>query len=118
VLLTFCHFYLIYSDVRECKSEHLKYKGEVEMAKRKERQALALSARLAPQASIAEFRGNSMASLEAEMAMVMAADAERRANGGASFHLIMRNGKLSGFVKDETALVRFADGAASVTMHG
>jgi hypothetical protein len=113
-----CHFYFIYHTVRECKSEHSKYKGEVEMAKRKERQALAISARLAPQASIAEFRGNSMASLEAEMARVMAEDAERRANGGASFHLIMKDGKLSGFVKDETSLVRFADGAAAVTMHG
>ena len=84
------------------------------MAKHKERQALALSARLST-GTMSKFTTTAFSALEAEVARVVAEDAERRSNGKASFHLVMQDDRISGFVKDANTLVRFADGVAAVT---
>jgi hypothetical protein len=88
------------------------------MAKYKQRQALAVSARLSSQIALPEFSANAFANLEGEMARVAAEDAEKRSNGKASFHLVMTDDQISGFIKDKHTLVRFAGGAAAVTTHG
>jgi hypothetical protein len=84
------------------------------MAKYKQRQALALSARHAP---LAAFQDKAVAALEAEAARIFNDDAEKRMNGGTSLHLVASDGYLSGFVKDAHTMVRFGGGAVAVTTH-
>jgi hypothetical protein len=88
------------------------------MAKYKQRQALALSARLSSQISVPEFSASAIAGLEAEAARIVADDAEKRSNGKASLHLVMTEDEISGFIKNKHTIVRFAGGAAAVTTHG
>jgi hypothetical protein len=89
------------------------------MAKYKQRQALAVSARLSPQV-IPGYSAGAIAGLEQEAARIVAAEAERRDAGSgckASGHIVIDGGHLSGFVKDAHTTVRFAGGSVAVTTH-
>lgn len=93
------------------------------MANGKQRQALAISARLStgviPGYGSSEVEGisASMAALEREAAKFYAAGEAGRMNGGASGHIVIDAGRLSGFVKDAHTTVRFAGGSVAVTTH-
>ena len=84
------------------------------MAKHKERQALALSARHAP---LAAFENKAVLAMEAEASRIFAEDAGKRMNGGTSLHLVGSGGHLSGFIKDKHTTVRFEAGKVSLTTH-
>jgi hypothetical protein len=86
------------------------------MSKYKQRQALATTSRLSSVA-LPGYSGGEIASLEAEAAKVMAADAAARTNGGASGHIVIDRGQLSGLIRDAHTTVRFAGGAVAVTTH-
>lgn len=78
---------------------------------KKQRQALAISARLAQVVG-----GYAMEAIELEAARIVKKDAGKRANGGVSIHLVI-NGHISGIVKDAFTTVQFSDGNASVSLH-
>jgi hypothetical protein len=86
------------------------------MTKGKERQALALSARLSRPSAIAlpGHTAGDIASLEAETVRVMR-EADAATNGGASAHIVVDAGRVSGYVQDGHTLVRFGEGAVAVT---
>jgi hypothetical protein len=84
------------------------------MSKYKQRQALATTSRLAPQV-LPGYSIGEIASLEAEAAKVMTTDAAARSNGGASGHIVIDAGRLSGLIRDAHTTVRFAGGAVAVT---
>ena len=86
------------------------------MAKHKERQALAVAARLST-GPVASFTTQAFKALEAEAARIVAENAEKRANGGVSGHIVATDGVISGFLKDKRTTVRFADGSIAVTTH-
>ena len=46
--------------------------------------------------------------LQAEAARIFAESEGKRMNGGASGHIVLTNGKVSGYVKDAATLVQFA----------
>jgi hypothetical protein len=85
------------------------------MSNTKQRQALAVSARLSTQ--IALPGNHAVEALEAEAARIVTEDAERRTNGGTSLHIVGQGGVLSGFVRDAHTTVRFAGGSVAVTTH-
>jgi hypothetical protein len=88
------------------------------MEKHKQRQALAVSARLSTQVvSLPGFPGHAALALEEEAAKVFAASEEKRMNGGASGHIVLSNGRVSGYLKDGQTLVQFAGGQAAFTTH-
>ena len=87
------------------------------MAKGKQRQALALSARHSTQLSLPGIMGSVGTALEKEAARIVAEDEEKRMNGGVSFHLVGSNGRISGIVKDKHTTTRFAGGQVAVTSH-
>jgi hypothetical protein len=86
------------------------------MAKYKQRQALAVSARLSTQV-LPGYPDVAIAALEAEAARIVNDDAEKRSNGGTSANIVIDAGRLSGFVKDAHTTVRFAGGSVAVTTH-
>lgn len=87
------------------------------MANGKQRQALAVSARLSSYGGLPGIPGGAFATLEEEAARIVATNAETRANSGTSGHIVIDSGRLSGFVKDEHTTVRFAGGSVAVTTH-
>ena len=87
------------------------------MAKHKQRQALATTARLSSQIALPGFSDRAVIALEEEAARIVAEDAEKRLNGGTSLHLVGSGGHISGFIKDRFTTVRFAGGAVAVTTH-
>ena len=87
------------------------------MEKHKQRQALAVSARLSTQASLPGLPGSAVLALEEEASKIFASSEEKRMNGGLSGHIIMSNGRVSGYLKDANTLVQFAGGQAAVTTH-
>jgi hypothetical protein len=87
------------------------------MANGKQRQALAVSSRLSSQLALPGVPGRAVEALETEAARIVAEDAERRLNGGASLHLVISEGRVSGFVKDAHTTARFGGGAVAVTTH-
>lgn len=91
------------------------------MANGKQRQALAVSARLSnsisPQGPKQRYPAISIAGIEEEAARIVANDAERRNHSAASGHIVIDGGHLSGFVKDAHTTVRFAGGSVAVTTH-
>jgi hypothetical protein len=87
------------------------------MAKHHQRQALAVSSRLSPTV-LPGYTAGDIASLEANAAKIMADHEGRISNGqGASGHIVIDSGKLSGFVRDAHTTVRFAGGSVAVTTH-
>jgi hypothetical protein len=87
------------------------------MANGKQRQALAISARLSPHGNLPGIPGGSFAALENEAKRMAESDAETRAASGTSGHIVIDAGRLSGFVKDAHTTVRFAGGSVAVTTH-
>jgi hypothetical protein len=87
------------------------------MANGKQRQALAVSARLSNHV-IPGYPAGAITALEKEASRIAAHEAEKRLNGGTSGHIVIDSGRLSGFVKDEHTTVRFAGGSVAVTTHG
>lgn len=86
------------------------------MSKDKQRQALAVSARLSHQV-LPGYTAGEIAALEKEAARIVAGDATKRENSGAGGHIVIDAGRLSGFVKDDHTTVRFAGGSVAVTTH-
>jgi hypothetical protein len=89
------------------------------MSKANQRQALALTARLARPSStrLPGHSAGAIASLEAEAARVIA---EGHANGSgatARAHIVVESGRLSGYVQDGQTMVRFGGGEIAVTTH-
>jgi hypothetical protein len=87
------------------------------MAKYKQRQALAVSARLSTQGTLPGIPGGAFAALEKEAARIVDAHAEARAAAGTSAHIVIDAGRLSGFVRDPHTTVRFSGGSVAVTTH-
>ena len=87
------------------------------MSKHQQRQALAVSSRLSP--VLPGYSAGAIATLEDEAARIVAQESEHRnATGtGASGHIVIDSGRLSGFVKDAHTTVRFAGGSVAVTTH-
>lgn len=85
------------------------------MAKHKPRQALAIGARLSPQTDSPGLPSVAFVDLENVAAMVVAKHAERRLSGGASGHIVIKDGVVSVFAADATTTVRVAGGAMAIT---
>jgi hypothetical protein len=82
----------------------------------KQRQALAVSSKLSSQLTLPGIPGGGVAALEAEAARIVAEDADRRLKG-ASLHLVISEGRISGFVHDNHTTARFGGGSVAVTTH-
>lgn len=78
------------------------------MAKHKQRQSLAVSARLSPQIDAGTFPGLAVLALEEEAARIVAESAEKRANGRMTSHVVASGSDISGFIKCAHTMVRFA----------
>jgi hypothetical protein len=88
-LLTFYLQYAKYAIAHALRHELYQLIGVVKMAKDKQRQALALSARLSSRAiNLPGFPGRALTALGEEAARIVAEDAEKRLNGGTSLHLV------------------------------
>lgn len=89
------------------------------MAHRKTIQALAIrdAAARAGNISVPCIMDGAFGSLQAEAARIFAGSEDKRMNGGASGHIVLKDGKMSGYVKTADTLVQFADGAVAVTTH-
>jgi hypothetical protein len=89
------------------------------MAKGKERQALAIrdAVERASKVNVPCILDGANRALQVEAARIFAEREDKRMNGGASGHIVLTNGKISGFVKDRDTLVQFAGGAVAVTTH-
>ena len=60
-------------------------------------------------------RSRAIMELEREAARIVAEDAEKRQNGGASGRIVISDGLLTVFVKDAHTTVRVAGGAVAIT---
>jgi hypothetical protein len=89
------------------------------MGKSKEIQALAIrgAAEKASKVNVPCIMDRANSLLQAEASRIFSESEEKRVNGGASGHIILTNGKVSGYVKDRDTLVQFAGGAVAVTTH-
>jgi hypothetical protein len=84
------------------------------MAKGKERQALAIryAAERASKVGVPCILDRAFGALQAEASRIFAKSEEKRMNGGASGHFVLKNGEVSGYLKDGDKLVQFGRGGA------
>ena len=89
------------------------------MAKGKERQALAIrdAAERAGKVNVPCILDRAFGALQAEATRIFEEREEQRMNGGASAHIVVKNGKISGYAKDAHTTFQFAGGAVAVTTH-
>lgn len=87
------------------------------MAKSKERQALAIREAAARAIAVPCILDGAFMALQAEAARIFAGGEDKRMNGGASGHIVLKDGKVSGYVKDRHTTFQFAGGAVAVTTH-
>ena len=90
------------------------------MAKGKERQALAIRdvVERASKISVPCIMDGANRALQIEAARVFAQSEEKRMNGGANWHIVLKDGNVSGYAKaKDGALVQFSGAALAVTAH-
>jgi hypothetical protein len=89
------------------------------MAKGKERQALAIrdAVQRASAINVPCILDRAFGALQAEAGRIFAESEAKRMNGGASGHVVLEGGKVSGYIKDGNTLFQFAGGAVAVTTH-
>ncbi len=93
--------------------------GVVQMAKGKERQALVIrdAAERASKVNVPCILDRAFGALQAEATRIFEEREDKRMNGGASGHIVLKDGKVSGYVKDRHTTFQFAGGAVAVTTH-